>query len=293
MQNVSSERPAPIDSSLLAPTYDANELQRRELQLGLLRGWAHWVGSNMLDHVLLPSAARFRSEVCHLPTGVCLNQTMIGRCVQPDVLSSPPNSIPRPHALPHMRLNRTLCACCVEQVVHPQLRAGAYAADRSYMQLYISWMTVNVSLSYSVSGADHEHLMMLVEPAQCTGTVCDDYVVRMVGNYAYSRAGSVEAVSERQLHYEPWGLPSADLFVVTSKSSAALDGDQYKARHARHATQCYKPQTHTQGRSGWVQGLPPTDGPFVVLPLNQGPIGLATTSSVSVSDIQNVLAKTK
>ena len=103
------------------------------------------------------------------------------------------------------------------------------------MQLYISWMTVNVSLSYSVSGADHEHLMMLVEPAQCTGTVCDDYVVRMVGNYAWSRAGSVEAVSERQLHYEPWGLPSADLFVVTSKSSAALDGDQYKARHLRHA----------------------------------------------------------
>ena len=175
-------------------------------------------------------------------------------------------------------------------MVHPQLRVGVYAADRSYMQLYISWMTVNVSLSYSVSGADHEHLIMLVEPAQCTGTVCDDYVVRMVGNYAYSRAGSVEAVSERQLHYEPWGLPSADVFVVTSKSSAALDGDQYKARHLRHAI---THATYTQGRSGWVQGLPPTDGPFVVVPLNQGPIGLATTSSVSVSDIQNVLAKTK
>ncbi len=169
-----------------------------------------------------------------------------------------------------------------------------YAADRSYMQLYISWMTVNVSLSYSVSGADHEHLMMLVEPApQCTGTVCDDYVVRMVGNYAWSRAGSVEAVSERQLHYEPWGLPSADLFVVTSKSSAALDGDQYKVRTHTTRTTRHTPQTHAQGRSGWVQGLPPTDGPFVVLPLNQGPIGLATTSSVSVSDIQNVLAKTK
>jgi hypothetical protein len=42
-----------------------------------------------------------------------------------------------------------------------------------------------------------------------------------------------------------------------------------------------------------MQGLPPTDGPYVVIPLNQGPIGLATTSSVSVSDIQNVLAKTK
>ena len=168
-----------------------------------------------------------------------------------------------------------------------------YAADRSYMQLYISWMTVNVSLSYSVSGADHEHLMMLVEPAQCTGTVCDDYVVRMVGNYAYSRAGSVEAVSERQLHYEPWGLPSADVFVVTSKSSADLDGDQYKARTRTTRTTHHTPQTYTQGRSGWVQGLPPTDGPFVVVPLNQGPIGLATTSSVSVSDIQNVLAKTK
>jgi hypothetical protein len=177
------------------------------------------------------------------------------------------------------------------------------------MQLYISWMTVNVSLSYSVSGADHEHLMMLVEPAQCTGSVCDEYVVRIVGNYAWSRAGSVDGVSERQLHYDPWGLPSADLFVVTSKSSAALDGDQYKARTPRHAshtahhtphTTHYTPHTthththaHAQGPSGWMQGLPPTDGPYVVIPLNQGPVGLATTSSVSVSDIQNVLAKTK
>ena len=141
-------------------------------------------------------------------------------------------------------------------MVHPQLRVGVYAADRSYMQLYISWMTVNVSLSYSVSGADHEHLMMLVEPAQCTGTVCDDYVVRMVGNYAYSRAGSVEAVSERQLHYEPWGLPSADVFVVTSKSSTDLDSDQYKARTrtTRHHTPNTRYTTDTRSRSEGMGG---------------------------------------
>lgn len=84
----SSERPKPISTRLLSPSIGVLEQTRRDLQLGMLRGWGSWMNTNILDVVMLPSALRFRTEVCHLPTNVCLNSTVIQHTTQVQLVLS-------------------------------------------------------------------------------------------------------------------------------------------------------------------------------------------------------------
>jgi len=92
MQSEGQDKPVPIDSAMLSTTIDTLEQTRRDLQLGMLHGWGHWVNTNLLDMVLMPSAARFRTEICHIPSNVCLSNTVIGSSFQIKDQSVHPNA---------------------------------------------------------------------------------------------------------------------------------------------------------------------------------------------------------
>lgn len=106
---------------------------------------------------------------------------------------------------------------------------GLHAVDKSYLQYYIMWMDMNISVSYIVNGARNEDIQLLFEAVNCTGSLCDDYLVRVVGDYAWSRAGQVQASSPNQLHYDPYGLDSFDIHVLNRDARHRLTKTRVRA----------------------------------------------------------------
>lgn len=149
------------------------------------------------------------------------------------------------------------------------------------MQYHLSWMELNVSIAYSAFGSENGEVALLVAATDCPGTVCNDFVVRVVGSYGWSRAGTVELASSERLHYEPWGLDAVDVFVAPSVPSGETMVQAVKEKISKKRP-AYPPPLDDQE-------LPPADGPYVLMKLNGGPVGVSTIKGNSVRDIEKVI----
>jgi hypothetical protein len=168
----STATPVPIPTDRLTPTLSPAEAQRDALQRGLASGWGPWLHDNMLAVVKLPEAATITTQLCQVSTNTCA-------------------SLARPDGQ-H------------QDGSQPDVRVGLHAFDRSYVQFYFgdgAGVNANVSVEYSVSGAENAALELLVTPVTCGGHpasdagACDDFEVRATGRYVFFRAGTIQTSS--------------------------------------------------------------------------------------------------
>ena len=260
----SHEPPALIPTALLQPTVSQGELQRRELQQGLNVGWGQWVYLNWNSFVLLPDSHEFTLLLCRISTAECQNRYYLNR--------SPPG-----HGS-----NTTV-------------RVGPYAFDRSYIQFYMEWRGLNVSVAYSV--IQPRDLIMLVQPLNCENSNnnynnnnnaspddlpdvdCSDYYVQVVGSMAYHRTGSVEVTTPQQLTVTPYGLSRVDLFANVPQSD--------EAHMHSFALEIQK----MRKMMALIMDAPDTfANDSLYIPLDRGAFSLSTSKKGSTSAIADALA---
>ena len=170
--------PAALDAALPPP-----ELARRALQQRAASGWGSWLHRDILSVVLLPSSACVTVQLCHLPSGLCLESTQIdGNGVQ----NIPP------------------------------VRVGAHTLDHGYSQAYVAFLTLNVSVEYAVSGADRSGLDLLVTPTPDSVDVAQ-YAVVFAGRFAWDRLGVFNASETGLAFAGAGGLAGAALAVTAPR----------------------------------------------------------------------------
>jgi len=109
------------------------------------------------------------------------------------------------------------------------VRVGTHAVDQSYVQLYLGWNNINVSISYSAFGQNGSDLAFLVETVECQDN-CNNFFMRVVGNYAWSRAGQVNTLSNTSIQYDPWGLSPVTLYLMGETGLSSAIGDKVPSR---------------------------------------------------------------
>jgi hypothetical protein len=163
---------ASLDAALPAP-----ELARRALQQRAASGWGSWLHRDILSVVLLPDSACISVQLCHLPTGICLEGTQIdGNGAQ--------GNLP--------------------------VRVGAHAIDHSYSQAFVSFLFLNVSIEYVVSGGTGLDLTVTPQPGSLD---VEQYAVVFAGRFAWGRVGTFTALPGG-LAFEGAGLASVALSVT-------------------------------------------------------------------------------
>lgn len=121
------------------------------------------------------------------------------------------------------------------------IRVGMFATDFSYWQFYLGYKGINVSLSYS--GGDG--LSLLAEPVTCAGVNCSDYALVVLPSFKWERVGNVSIGSDNSsITYHPLGMSA--LTLQLTRPGSALP----------------------------VPPAVPRDVPALVLPLDQGAVGL-------------------
>ena len=163
---------ASLDAALPAP-----ELARRALQQRAASGWGSWLHRDILSVVLLPDSACIAVQLCHLPTGICLEGTQIdGNGAQ--------GNLP--------------------------VRVGAHAVDHSYSQAFVSFLFLNVSIEYAVSGGTGLDLTVTPQPGSVD---VEQYAVVFAGRFAWGRVGTFTALPGG-LAFNGAGLASVALSVT-------------------------------------------------------------------------------
>ena len=146
----------PLPSAALAPALPPPEQSRRALQRGLLQGWGSWLHRDMLSLALLPDAALLGLQLCHLPTGLCLQGSQIDG-----------NG----------------------GWLTPRVRVGAHPPTHAYSQAWVAFLLLNVSLEYAPGATDSSALDLLLTPAPDCPANLSDYAVAFTGRFAWGRLG--------------------------------------------------------------------------------------------------------
>jgi hypothetical protein len=170
--------PAALDAALPAP-----ELARRTLQQRAGSGWGSWLHRDILSVVLLPDSAAITAQLCHLPTGLCLESISIDG-------SGSEGALP--------------------------VRVGAHAVDHTYSQAFVSFLGLNVSVEYAVSGANRGGLDLVVTP-QLGSTAVNEYAVVFAGRFAWGRQGVFEASASGLSFAGAGGLAGVALSVTAPR----------------------------------------------------------------------------
>ena len=190
----------PIPAAALSNGSSALELRRRAMQRGLASGWGLWT-HNLLSLVRLPGSEILTFGLCQRSSGACLNETSI------------------------------------DHTPEAAVRVGPYATDASYMQMYVGFRGVNVSISVT-GGTDL--LTVLVEPIGCapphtagasrpsattaaTAVNCSDYSLSVTPRFGWSRPGTSFVAFDGRIWLSPQGLPGS-LFGPTTSPLAAVEG---------------------------------------------------------------------
>lgn len=143
--------------------------------------------------------------------------------------------------------------------VHASIRVGMFATDLSYWQFYLGYNGINVSMSYS--GGDS--LSLLAEPLNCGGVIdCSDYVLVLLPSFKWERVGNVSVAGDNSsVTLQPLGQQAVTLQMTRPGSDVVLPAKV------------------------------PTDSPLIVLPLDQGAVGLqdAAGAPPTASSIRNVI----
>ena len=167
-----------LPPAALSPALPAAELSRRALQRGAARGWGSWLHRDILTLVRLPDSAAVTAQLCHMPSGVCLQEAQI------DGNGGGWKT--------------------------PAVRVGSHALDHSYAQFFVAFLLLNVSIEFAVSGANGGLLDLTVTPQQSSIGNLSEYAVAFAGSFAWGRAGVVEA-APTGLRFAGAGLPAVQL----------------------------------------------------------------------------------
>ena len=194
-----------IPSTALSPDSSALEMRRRTLQRGLASGWNLW-GYNLLGVVRLPESLVLTVGLCQLSSGACLTESKI-------------------------------------EDKHASIRVGPYATDASYLQFYVAFRGLNVSIS--ASGGVSSPLHLLVEPIGCPNQTttahetppgpapdCNDYTLVVLPRIGWFRPGEVAAAADGSVTLTPHGFGSTTI-KPTRAPVASLSG-QWLAAHPPH-----------------------------------------------------------
>ena len=180
---------APLPAAALAPALPAAELSRRALQRGALQGWGSWLHRDVLSLALLPDSAVLGLQLCHLPSGLCLQATPID--------GNGGSATPR-------------------------VRVGSHPPSHAYSQAYVAHLLLNVSIEYAVGGSDGSGLDLLVTPAPGGLANASDYAVAFTGRFAWGRLGAASPGPGAALTLQGAGLQrSATLWGLAGQGCAA------------------------------------------------------------------------
>ena len=175
---------APLPAAALDATLPAPELARRALQQRAASGWGSWLHRDIMSVVLLPSSACVTVQLCHLPTGLCLESTQIdGNGAQ--------GNLP--------------------------VRVGAHTIDHGYSQAFVSFLFLNVSVEYAVSGSDRSGLDLVVTPQPGSSVDIAQYAVVFAGRFAWDRLGTFNASDAGLAFAGAGGLAGAALAVTAPR----------------------------------------------------------------------------
>ena len=174
---------SPIDSSLLVPSIAPEEMTRVALQQNLTNGWGTWANS-VLDLVLMPEGARITVGLCQYSTGKCITST-------------------RPSDTDTMRV-------------------AEHAYDKSYVRMFLTFQSANVSVEFSSGTGDQaSDLQLALTPLNCHGaeevqsgpTVnCSDFAVTVLPSWAWGRAGQWSSGVSDSLTATAAGLRAVTLY---------------------------------------------------------------------------------
>ena len=163
------------------------EIERRELQRGLARGWAPWIHHNILDIVKVREGIVVTPTICQHSTGTCIEIAV------PDGQH--------------------------QSASNANARVGLHAPDRSYVQFFVGPMAevaANVSVAYS-SGPEG-NIDILVSPVSCSGGNWSDFTVEFRPRFAWFRAGNVR-VAKSEISFQPFGFPPVSLVTTEGCSN--------------------------------------------------------------------------
>ena len=149
---------APLPAATLDAALPAPELARRALQQRAASGWGTWLHRDVLSVVLLPDSAVVTTMLCHLPTGACLEGTQI------DGNSGGPQ---------------------------PPVRVGTKAMNGGYSQLYVTFLTLNVSVEFAATA---DGALDLAVTPQADSLDLEQYAVVYAGRFAWGRLGAFAAL---------------------------------------------------------------------------------------------------
>ena len=248
---------APLPAASLDAALPAPELARRALQQRAASGWGSWLHRDILSVVLLPESACLTVQLCHLPTGLCLESTQIdGNGAQGDL----------------------------------PVRVGAHAIDHSYSQAFVSFLFLNVSIEYAVSG-NGTGLDLTVTPQAGSANV-DEYAVVFAGRFAWGRLGAFTALPGGLTFAGAGGLASVALSVTAPPLPASAlpeihaPGEPYLFP-CDEDRQCASEQCSCN--TGGCIGLCSKETPLVYYASafpSGGAVGLSTTAGAALGDVE-------
>ena len=250
---------APVPPAALDAALPAAELARRALQQRAASGWGSWLHRDILSVVLLPDSACLTVQLCHLPTGLCLESIQIdGNGAQGEL----------------------------------PVRVGAHAVDHSYSQAYVSFLFLNVSIEYGVSN-DGDGLDLVVTPQPGSVSV-DQYAVVFAGRFAWGRLGAFEASPAGLSFAGAGGLANVTLGVTAPRLPPAslpeIHAPGFPYDFPCQADRECSSESCSCNENGCL-GLCAKETPLVSFgaafpAAGGGAVGLSTTAGASLADVE-------
>lgn len=257
-----SQSCSPLPASALDMTLPPPEVERRALQSNALERWGSWLHRDILSVALLPDSAIVIVQLCHLPSRLCLSAVPIDG----------------------------------NGGGAPAVRVGAHALDHSYSQVFVGFLSLNVSIEYAVGGSggnlDPRSIDLTVTP-QGDAT---DYAIAFAGRFGWGRTGLFTARGDG-LSFAGTGLGDVHISVtelpLPPNSLDPVHGPGWPGGFpCEKSSDCASEECtcNTSGCLG-ICTVPPALVYFAVkFPADATPVGLTTEPTVRISDIVDRIA---